>query len=227
MNLTLKQTAAAAALGSLVVLCACANEQPNVQPQANVPMQQEQVLGRTAMVYRAPNVDARKYTKFMIDPVQIYRGSDAQWSGASPEQVQQLAMFLRSEMIRALGDRYPVVTTPGPDVARIELTLAGLEDNVPVAATVSRIAPAGLAVSIVKQAADKPGTFSGSVTLTGEIVDSRTNQPLIVFAQKRYPDALDIGSTFSSTDAQRTAITSFADAFRKRLDTVQQQAAGR
>jgi hypothetical protein len=173
------------------------------------------------MVYRAPNVDARQYTKFMIDPVSVYRGTDADWGGATDQEIQQMAQFMRSELVRALGDRYPIVTGPGPGVARIRLTLAGLENNTAVVAPVSRVMPAGLVVNVTNAAVGKSGTFTGSVTISGEVVDSSSNKSLVVFAQKRGPDALDIGATFSSRDAQRAAITSFADAFRKRMDQIQ------
>jgi len=221
MNL-LKRTAMAAATVSVIGLAACTENASNLSGQpTKAPMAQGEVLGRGAMVYRAPNINARQYTKFIIDPVQIYRGTDADWGGASEQDIQEMAAFIRSEMVRALGDRFPVVTAPGPDVARIKLTLAGLENNTPVLAPVSRVLPFGLAVNVTNQLRDKEGSFTGAVTFSGEVVDSRSNQSLVVFAQRRGPDALDIGATMSDRDAQKAAVTSFADAFRKRLDDIQ------
>jgi len=218
----LKKTAVAAMVIGAIGLAACTENSSNLAGQpTKAPLAKDEVLGRAAMVYRAPNLDAKKYTKFIIDPVQIYRGTDADWSGASEQDIQEIAAFIRSELVRSLGDRFPVVTAPGPDVARIKLTLAGLENNTAVLAPISRVLPFGLAVNVTNQARDKEGSFTGSVTLSGEIVDSRSNQSLVVFAQRRGPDAMDIAATMSDRDAQKAAITSFAEAFRKRLDAIQ------
>lgn len=212
----------AAVLASAAFLGACSTEEPTVRTTAtrDVPMtESSNVAGRTGMIYRAPNVNMAQYTKFIVDPVQIYRGADADYGGATEQQIQQMAAFMRSEVVRTLGTR--VTNTPGPGVARIKLTLAGLEGNVPVAATASRILPVGLVANVVQSARDEPGSFTGSVTYVAEVLDAQTNQRLIAGAQKRSPDAMDIGATFSSEDAQKAAITSLAEGVRKRVDDIQ------
>lgn len=212
----------AAVIASAAFLSACSSSEPTVQTSETraVPMTESgNVAGRSGMVWRAPNVNQAQYTKFIIDPVAIYRGADADFGGASEQQIQQMAAFMRSEMVRTLGNR--VTTTPGPGVARIKLTLAGLEGNTPVVATASRILPVGLVANLVQSARNEPGSFTGSVTYVGEVLDSQTNQRLIVGAQKRAPDAMDVGATLSSEDAQKAAITSLAETVRKRVDDVQ------
>jgi hypothetical protein len=203
-----------------VLLGACTSTEP-VQLQAmSTPaaMETGEVAGRTALVWRANDVDFRRYTRFIVEPVEIYRGPDANFSGASEDEVRQLANFTRREVIRALGERYPVVNAAGPDTARVKLIIAGLENNVPGAASVTRVLPAGLAMNIANSALGQPGSFTGSVTIGGQFFDSTTGAPLLSFVQKRYPDALDIAATLTSEDAQKAALTQAADAFRKRLD---------
>lgn len=210
-------------LASAAFLGACASNEPApVQTQAtrSVPMAEaSDVAGRVGMVYRAPNVNARQYTRFIVEPVQIYRAADAKFDDATEQQKQRMAAFMQSELVRALGDK--VTTTPGPNVARVKLTLAGLESNTPVAATASRVLPVGLVANVVQSARGEPGSFTGSVTYAAEVVDSMTGKPIVVAVQKRSPDAMDIGATFSSEDAQRAAITGVAEAFRKRVDEIQ------
>jgi hypothetical protein len=216
----------AALLASTAFLGACSSDEPPpVQTTAtrSVPMaESSDVAGHVGMVYRAPNVNARQFTRFIIEPVEIYRGPDAQFGSATEQQKQEMARFMQSELVRAMGTR--VTTTPGPNVARVKLTLAGLEANTPVAATASRILPVGLVANVVQSARGEPGSFTGSVTYLAEVTDSMTNQPIIVAVQKRSPDAMDIGATFSSTDAQKSAITSVADAFRRKVDELQSAA---
>lgn len=208
---------------SAAMLGACASDKPapvETSYTRGVPMAPAgDVAGRTGMVYRVPNVNLAQYTRFIIEPVAIYQGADADFGGASEQQIQQMASLMRSELVRELGPR--VTTTPGPNVARVKVTLAGLEGNTPVAATVSRVAPAGLVANVVQQARGAPGSFTGSVTYAAEVSDSQTGTPIIVGVQKRSPDALDITATLTSEAAQKAAITSFAEGFRKKVDEIQ------
>jgi Protein of unknown function (DUF3313) len=204
-----------------VLAAACTStEAPQLQAMgSSAPMETREVAGRTALVWRASNVDPKRYTRFIIDPVEVYRGPDAEFGGTGETELRQLAEFTRREFTRALGDVY-LATAPGPDTARVKLTIAGLENNVPGAATVTRALPVGLAMNIANSALGQPGSFTGSVTIAGEFVDASSNAPLMSFVQKRYPDALDIGATLTTRDAQEAAITQAADAFRKRLDEI-------
>ena len=210
---------------AVALLGACASQEP---PQLSglegtsgpsMAMEKGEVAGRTALVWRAPNADMRRYTRVIIDPVDVYRGADADYGGADVQQQQQLADYMRGEFSRAIG-RWAAVA-PGPGVARLKLTLAGLENNTPVVAPVSRVAPAGLVLNLGKQVMDQPGSFTGGVTIAGQLSDSVTDQPLVTFVQKRYPEAMNISATFSSRDAQEAAIRQAAEAFKARLEELQ------
>jgi hypothetical protein len=227
--MTLKQTPIAVAIASMLLIAGCASNKPPELSGGTVPnetaMQQDQLAGRTAMVWRAANLNPRAYTRFIVSPVQIYQGADAKWGGSTEQDRQQMAQYLQSEFIRVLQERHQLAQAPGPGVARINLILAGLDDNIPVVATVSRLAPAGLVINATKSVAGQPGSFTGSVTVAGSVVDSQTNATLVSFIQKRTPDALNIGATLSSHDAWQAAISQAADAFKKRLEDMQTKGA--
>lgn len=217
-------TATAVAVVGLVALTGCSND-PTVpegfQGSSTPPgarLEQGEVLGRTAMVWRNPQTDAARYGKVILDPVAVYRGPDASYGDLSEQDIQHLADFAKREYTRALG---PYLTsTPGPGVARLKLTIAGAEGNVPVVSTVSRIAPVGLVVNLGKQVADQPGSFTGSVTMAGQMTDAQSGAPIVSAVTKAYPAAMDIGATLTTRDAQEAAISQSADALRKRLDTL-------
>jgi hypothetical protein len=206
---------------ALILVGACASGTPQtgtelargtgVQPSGDV-------AGRAGLAYRAPNVSVRKYTRIIVEPVQIYRGADATFGDTTEQQKQAMADFMRQEAIRALGPR--AATTPGPDVVRLRLTLAGLEGNTPVAATASRIIPVGLVVNLASHVHGAAGTFSGSLTYAAEFVDSQTNETISVFIQKRFPDAMDFGATLSSEAAQKRAFTASAEQLRRRVEEI-------
>lgn len=213
------------ALASTMVVAGCASNNPPELAGGTVPqsaaMQQEELAGRTALVYRAPNVDPRSYTRFILDPVQIYQGADAKWGDSTDQDRQQMAQYIQTQFTQVLLERNQLARAPGPGVARIDLILAGLDGNLPVVATVSRLAPAGLVLNSAKSVGGQPGSFTGSVTIAGSVVDSQTNATLVSFIQKRSPDAMNIGATLSSHDAWQAAISQAADAFRTRLQQIQ------
>ena len=227
--MTLKHIPIAVAIASTVLIAGCASNQPPQLSGGTVPdqgaMQEQQLAGRTAMVWRAANLNPRAYTRFIVSPVEIYQGADAKWGDSTAADRQQMAQYLQSQFIRVLQERHQLAQAPGPGVARLNLILGGLDNNIPVVATVSRLAPAGLVINATKSVAGQPGSFTGSVTIAGSIVDSQTNATLISFIQKRSPDAMNIGATLSSTDAWQAAISQAADAFKKRLEEVQNKGA--
>lgn len=226
--MTLKGTPIAVAIASTLLVAGCASNKPpelqgfegGTQPNAAA-MREDELAGRTALVYRAADFNPRQYTRIILGPVQIYQGDDAKWGGSTEQDRQQMAQYMQAEFMHVLQERHQLAQAPGPGVARLNLILAGLEDNVPVAATVSRLAPAGLVLNVAKSAAGQPGSFTGSVTIAGTLVDSQTNATLISFIQKRSPNAMNIGATLTSRDAQRAAISQAAEAFRVRLEQVQ------
>jgi hypothetical protein len=220
MTVTPSRAWLALTIAPALLLGACASSSPpTLEAAKGPPMAEETIGGRPTLIYRAPNADLRRYTTFIVDPVDIYRGTDGQFDNATEAAKQQMAQFMRSEFVRALGNRN--ATAPGPNVARLHLTLGGLENNVPGVATVTHVVPAGLVLNVINSASNNPGSFTGSVTIAGELRNSQTNALLVSFVQKRYPDAMDIGATLSSTDAQKAAITEAADGLRKRIDAVQ------
>ncbi|MGZ5089781.1 MAG: DUF3313 domain-containing protein [Burkholderiales bacterium] len=169
-----------------------------------------------------PHPTLQSYTRIIIDTVGIDRDAHTRSGGATAHELEQLAAFTRSEFV-FFAQPY-VATFPGPGVARLKLTLSGLENNVPIAATVSRAIPTGLAMNPTHGAGERPGAFTGSATLTAQLFDSETGAPLGMAVQKSYPAAMDIGATFNSHAAHEAAITEAAKGFRKWLDELHERA---
>lgn len=219
MNLTTK-LGAALALAALVT--GCGGDKPTTAQAGGqtVQLKEEDLAGRGAMLYRSATFDPKRYRRFILEPVAIHQAQGAKYASNDAAYLRSLTQFMQAEFVRVIGARYPIVTQPGPDVLRVKLTLAGTENNVPVVSTVSHVLPVGLAANLVQSARGEAGSFTGSVTLGGELTDSVTNQPMVVFVQRRYPDALNIGATFTSEEAHRDAITQAIEAYLKRIDAV-------
>jgi hypothetical protein len=205
---------------ALLGLAGCASEPAPREELASSAKLTPEASDPSELRYRNPNVDLRKYRKFMIDPVSIYSGPDATFGSTSPADRQAVADFMETEFKRVLGQRYQIVTTPGPDVARIHLTLAGLETTRPAMATVTHVLPVGLVMNVGKTAAGGQGSFMGSVTFAAEVFDSRTNELLGAAVTKRSANAMDLGAMFTGLDAAKAGVTDGADALLAAVDKI-------
>lgn len=205
----------------LATLAACSSgpEVPAGATAGEPQMQQSAVPG--TLVWRKPGLQAAQYGSFIIGRPDIYNGSDADFGGASEADKQAMAQYMDTEFRRALGQRYPITSTPGPHTATLDLTLVGMSDNVPVAATASRIAPVGIVSNVVRAATDSPPTFTGTVTIKGEFRDSKTGERLATFVTTKAPNAIDLGATLSTKDAQQAAINNAANDLRDSIANAQ------
>jgi hypothetical protein len=173
------------------------------------------------LVWRKPGLNPAQYDSFIIGNADIYQGSDAKFGKASDEDKVAMAQYMDQEFRRALGERYQITNAAGPHTARLQLTLVGMTDNVPVAATASRIAPVGIVANVVRSATDSPPTFTGTVTIKGDFLDSQTGERLATFVTTRAPKAIDLGATLSTKDAQEAAINTAANDLRDSIANAQ------
>lgn len=208
-------------LAAVAALAACSGEPAPRQQLASSAQLQPNPDRPSDLRYVNPNVDLKQYRRFMVDPVEIYKGADAQFGNTTPEQQREVAEFVRQEFERMLRQRYQVVSAPGPGVARLHFTLAGLEATMPVLATATHVAPAGLAMNVLKGATGSQGSFMGSVTLAGEFYDSMTNNLIGAVVTKRSANAMDVTSVFTGLDAAKAGVTDGAEAFVAAIDRAQ------
>jgi hypothetical protein len=205
MNHVVRSTIALAALS--LAIAGCANTTPTAPPtipQASAMEPSQTVGGRVSWV--RPGTDFHKYTSVMIAPVSMYDGSDTDWGNTSAADRTEIANYLQQTYAKAIGQSIRIVHTPGPNTLLLQMQLVGVESNVPVVSTVSRIVPAGLVLNIGKQAASSPGSFSGSVTYALMLYDSTSHTLLAAAVNKKFPEALNIVSTLSTVDAAKAGI---------------------
>jgi hypothetical protein len=157
--------------------------------------------------YRGDVATLAKYTKIIIEPVHIYRGSDAQF-GRKINEVDRImiADYMLNIFSRTLGQGFEIVRSPAADAATLRLTLTGLERTRPVIAAVSHLTPAGAVVNTADEVAGYNGTGYGSVSYAIELSDSLTGRLLYAYVTKQYPDALDVTAAFGDLAAAKTGI---------------------
>ena len=199
-----------------LLLASCAN-QPKTTGGLDLPLQPSQYPG--TLVYRAPDVQAGKYKGIFVDTAAIYRAADADFGGASEEDKARLAEKLSTEFKNALAKHhYNLVSQSGPDVVRLHLTLAGIKESKPVAATVLRLTPLGLGASAAKTVSGGSSALVGSVTVSGELLDAESGEALAGFVATESPIALDLSSGLGRLRAAELGIERGSDEFAVALD---------
>jgi hypothetical protein len=202
---------------ALTAMAACSSK-PEVPPgtaSANQPLAESPNFPGT-LVWKKPGLNPASYTGFIIPPADVYQGADAKFG--SDTNTRQLASYMDREFRQTLGQRFRIAKSPGRGIARLQLTLVGTSNNVPVAATASRISPVGIVSNVVMASAGGTPTFTGTVTIEGRFFDSRTGEALATFVTTRAPGAMDLGATLTNLDAHEAAIAATAKDVREALE---------
>jgi len=160
--------------------------------------------------YISPNAALKTYTKFILDPVTVYSGSDATFGNTSADDRKALADFIGREFSHTLQARYQIVTAAGPGVARVHLTLVGLEITTSVSTTIAHLVPARVITNAKNNTAELQQSFIGSATFAAEFYDAMTNELLAAFVTKRGPSAMDVMTLFTDLNAARPGVAESA-----------------
>ena len=139
------------------------------------------------LVYFAPGVDWKKYTKMYIEPVQLWKGDDkeSKLGKLSKENQDLLASFLYTELNNELQKSYTIVDKPGPDTIVLRSAITEAKKSAPVRNLLTSIVPFGIAANILVTAAFGTGIGVGEVQVEAELLDGQTNQRLAAAVDRR------------------------------------------
>jgi len=169
-------------------------------------------------VYAAPDIDLAHYTRMIVEPVAVYNGPDQQFGSLSVADRTVVASYMRQEFAAAAEKRFKPADTAGADTLRLNVTLTGVETNVPVLSTVTKLAPAPTLLNLIQTSRGKEGTFAGSVSFEVQAYDSTTNRLLEAYVSKQYPFAENIATSVGALTATRAGVRNGADALVPELD---------
>jgi hypothetical protein len=201
---------------AVLVLVGCA-QTPKTTAGLNLPLEPSQYPG--TLVYRAPGLQPAKYKSIWVDNADIYRASDADFGGASEADKARLAEKLSSDFRSALTrHKYPLTSQNGQGVVRLHLTLAGIKESKPVAATALRLTPLGLGISATRTATGSSSALVGSATVSGQLIDAETGEALAGFVATESPIALDLTSGLGKLRAAELGIERGSEEFAQALD---------
>ncbi len=131
--------------------------------------------GGVKLRWAKPGVDFGKYRKFMVDYAVFYLSPDSESAAIDGDEMKRLGDACTKAIIDALKDKYPIVTEPGPDVARLRFAIVDLKQSRPALSAASLATPIGLGISLVKKGATDTWSGAGATTSQLMMLDSQTN----------------------------------------------------
>jgi hypothetical protein len=175
-----------------------------------------------AMVYRKAGVDLKKYTKIMIDPVEIWISPKSKYKGVKPDQLKILADAFYQVVVEELEPAYPVVSKPGPDVLGVRLAITNVYMTKKKRGLLG-YTPIGFAVSTTMKALGDNTSLQEAV-IEAELLDSQTNERLGVLIDQQSKTAKE-KSSFGAVKKGKTSwdeiqetLKFYAKRFRGRMD---------
>ena len=165
-------------------------------------------------------VDPTKYQKFMVDSVVFFLADNADYKGIDPQEMKELCDAFNKEIAAALKNKYPIVAEPGPDVARLSIAITNIRPSKPGVSAVTSIIPVGLGVSLVKKGATGGWSGSGQTCMEIMVLDSATNEIIILAMDQRKAEFEDRftkwGSAYDAFKFWSAKIVEFIDNSHKK-----------
>lgn len=129
-----------------------------------------------------PAAQWTQYNKIMIDPVTFWAGSTTSIS-ASDQQI--LVNYFQQQLNKELGQKFQIVTEPGPGVMKLDVAIVDASSSTPVLRSISMIVPQARVLSSLKYLAAGTFPFVGSAQAEAKVSDSVSGQVLGLFVDKR------------------------------------------
>jgi hypothetical protein len=153
----------------------------------------------------------------MVDPVTIYSGPDSQFDDMPQSDKQTLATYMQQKFQQALQPRFHQANAPAADTLRLKLTLTGADTTPQVVGTVTKFDLAGGPYNIVQSIRGGQGMMSGYVNYAVELYDAKSDQLLLAYVAKQYPNAMNVSATIGSLSAAEVGIDNGADELAEML----------
>lgn len=162
--------------------------------------------------YRDPEADFGKYHKLLVDRITLWFKDDSDYKGIDPDELKTLTDYFYKAIEAKVGDAYPMVSEPGPDVLRLRIAVTDIVPNKPEASVVTLVVPflwIGDAGTGVAKGQTGSTPFTGEATIEFEALDSETTKQLAAFIETR------VGKKYNWTHGVSEGVTSYLDAYSK------------
>lgn len=120
----------------------------------------------------------KKYTKILLEPVEVWRGEKSDAKDMDKEDATYLSQYLWARLDEELRKDYQMVQQPGPDVMRVRTAITEAGRGVPILDNITSVHPGTFLMSKGKKALSGTETFVGKASAEFEATDSQTGELL-------------------------------------------------
>jgi hypothetical protein len=139
------------------------------------------------LVYIDPAADWTKYSKIMIEPVQLWDSEDpdSKLGKLSKENQEMLVSYLYTTLSNNLSKDFQIVEQAGPGVLVLRSAVTEAKKSRPVSNLISSIVPFGMALSLTKRVIFGTGLGVGEAQVEMELLDGQTKQRVAAAVDRR------------------------------------------
>ena len=168
-----------------------------------------------AQVYRKAGVDLKKYTKVMIDPVEIWISPKSKYKGIDPNDLKAVADTFRAAIIAELEPTYPVVSKPGEGVLVLRIAITDVFTKKKKRGLLG-YTPVGFVTKGVKDLTVGPAISLADAVIEAELIDSQTNERIGALIDRQSASMKKKKDT--SWEKIQSTLEFYAKRFRGRMD---------
>jgi len=169
--------------------------------------------GSGAQVYRKPGLNLKNYNKVMLDPIKVWYRNDADHKGSDPNELKTLTDYFRQSLVKALGSAYPVVDKPGPGVLRVRIALTELKPTNTGMSVVTLVVPYASVADMAAGGGTGSTPYLGDAAIEAEFRDSRSNELLAAYVDKRVGKKYDVDMKGGVGAAVSQGVDSYTKAY--------------
>ena len=155
----------------------------------------------TSYRYIASGNRLADYDSFIIEPIKVYSHGGLTYAPGS--EIQRLANYLRSAIVKAISGRYSVVNQPGSGTARVRIAITDVKKST----WWMNISPASKLA----------GSGTGEAAMEGELLDSLNGDQIAALVESQRGNQFELDN-FSEYDDVKDVMDDWAQRFRMRLD---------
>lgn len=208
-------------LGSGLFIAGCAGQQTTAESYKPAGFLQDYSRltpapdGNGALAYRKPGLNLRDYNKVMLDPIKVWYRDDAQYKGIDPNELKTLTDYFQQSLQKALQPAYPLVKQPGPGVLRVRIAITELKPTDTGMSVVTLVVPYAAVADVAAGGGTGSMSYLGDAAIEAEFRDSRSNELLAAYVDKRIGKKYDL----DTSKGAGAAVSQYADSYAKAYST--------
>jgi len=163
-------------------------------------MLQEGKEGEALLLYLNPNADWASYDKVLFESVSIWHGEGSNMDDVPKADLQRLANYLHTAIVKKLRADYEIVNEPGPGVLRIRMAITDAEKSKDVLDVFFTIEQQNLHLPGGKVMTIDAGSVAGRVEIEAEITDARNGVMLAAAVDNRSGSKSDLKASWNDVE---------------------------